>query len=297
MVLMMDNIQNGILESNPRFARFMIFSIHSLDDLKNCLQEFFKLVDGENIVVGIGQSLVESLNGKVNGLRTFTPITMPGLDIPATPAALWCWLRGDDNGELFHQSRLIESLLSPGFTLDSCIESFQFDRNRDLSGYEDGTENPTGEDAITAAIVSNQGPGLDGSSFVAVQQWVHDFDTFEMMETEEQDDIIGRHIADNDEFDEAPESAHVKRSAQENFEPEAFMLRHSMPWAQGTKGGLMFVAFGHSFNAFEAVMNRMAGKDDGIQDGLFRFTRPVTGNYFWCPPMQDGVLDLSILDM
>ena len=31
-----------------------------------------------------------------------------------------------------------------------------------------------------------------------------------------------------------------------------------------------------SFDAFEAIMERMIGKDDGILDALFIFTAPVT---------------------
>ncbi len=68
-----------------------------------------------------------------------------------------------------------------------------------------------------------------------------------------------------------------------------------MPWMAGTQAGLMFVAFGHSHAAFEAQMRRMAGQDDGIVDALFGISKPVTGAYFWCPPMRDGRLDLSRL--
>jgi putative iron-dependent peroxidase len=57
----------------------------------------------------------------------------------------------------------------------------------------------------------------------------------------------------------------------------------------------MFVAFGRSFDAFEAQMRRMAGQDDGIVDGVFKLSRPVTGAYFWCPPMRAGQLDLRRL--
>jgi hypothetical protein len=57
--------------------------------------------------------------------------------------------------------------------------------------------------------------------------------------------------------------------------------------------GLVFVAFGKSFDAFEALLNRMVGKEDGITDALFTFTRPLTGNYFWCPPSKDGRLATS----
>ena len=75
------------------------------------------------------------------------------------------------------------------------------------------------------------------------------------------------------------------------------MLRHSMPWAEDTDGGLVFVAFGKSFDAFEAILRRMLGLEDGIQDALFSFTQPISGSYFWCPPMQDSELDLSALGM
>ena len=68
-----------------------------------------------------------------------------------------------------------------------------------------------------------------------------------------------------------------------------------MPWVDGQRAGLMFVAFGASFDAFEAQMRRMAGMDDGVADALFQFTQPLTGAYFWCPPVKRGKLDLSRL--
>jgi putative iron-dependent peroxidase len=171
----------------------------------------------------------------------------------------------------------------------------------DLSGYEDGTENPKDEAAETAALVHGAGVGMDGSSFVAVQQWLHDFDAFEALGTDGQDNAIGRRRSDNEELADAPESAHVKRTAQESFEPEAFVLRRSMPWAMSNKAGLMFVAFGCSFDAFEAQMRRMAGLEDGVADALFQFSKPVNGAYFWCPPVRQGVqgarLDLQQLGL
>jgi len=276
-------------------ARYMSFNIADVDLVKECLADLKEVVDGESVVVGFGLSLVEALGASINGLHTLPADSATGIDIPSTPSALWLWLRGNDRGEIYHRSRLLEDILATSFELEDVVDSFQFDGNRDLSGYEDGTENPEGDEAVSAAIVNGQGEGLDGSSFVAVQQWLHDMNHFSSMEEKEQDDIIGRHISDNEEFDEAPESAHVKRAAQESYDPEAFILRRSMPWADGMNAGLIFVAFGKSFDAFEAILNRMLGKDDDIQDGLFQFTKPITGAYFWCPPMKEGKLNLSIL--
>jgi len=293
----MDTPQAGILADIPPFSRYLTFSLQETDELQNCLQEVAKLVDGENLVFGLGQSVLDGLGSTIPGMRILPASSTSGIEIPSTPQALWCWFRGNDRGEIYHQSRLICSLLSPAFALVDSTDSFTFDRNRDLSGYEDGTENPQGEDALNAAIVQQQGSGLNGSSFVAVQKWQHNFTAWDNMSTQQQDDSIGRHVSDNDEFDEAPESAHVKRTAQESFKPEAFILRRSMPWVDGMSGGLIFVAFGHSFDAFEAILNRMNGNEDGVPDALFSFTRPLNGCYFWCPPMHNGELNLSALGL
>jgi putative iron-dependent peroxidase len=220
------------------------------------------------------------------------------VQIPSTQPALWCWLRGEDRGELLLRGKEITRDLSEAFHLDGIIEGFKFggaDLGRDLTGYEDGTENPVGNAAADAAIVKNGEPGMGGSSFAAVQLWKHDLETFSSMPQQQQDLIIGRRKSDNEEIDDAPESAHVKRTAQESFNPEAFLLRRSMPWADGSGEGLMFVAFGCSVDAFEAQLTRMAGLEDTIVDAIFRFSVPVTGSYYWCPPMRDDHLDLSAL--
>jgi len=289
----METVQNGILSGETTLARFMTFNVIDIETAKNILIDLQKSIDGESTVIGFGVSLVTALGATINDLHNMPVNTAAGLDIPSTPAAMWLWLRGTDRGELFHRSRTLEKQLLAAFELTDVVDSFQYDENRDLSGYVDGTENPDGDDAVNAAIVSGQGEGLDGSSFVAVQQWLHDFDMLDSMTEDEKDNSIGRHISNNEEFD-APGYAHVKRTAQEDFEPEAFMLRRSMPWAEGMNGGLMFVAFGKTFTAFEAQLNRMLGNDDGIQDAIFNFTKPVSGAYFWCPPMKDGKLDLSV---
>ena len=113
----------------------------------------------------------------------------------------------------------------------------------------------------------------------------------------EQDNTFGRHRISNEEFDEAPESAHVKRAEQEAPTPEAHVLRRSMPWSDGSRAGIVFIAFGHSLEAYEVLLTRMSGAHDGIIDGLFGFTKPINGAYAWCPGMRNGQLDLRALGL
>ncbi len=293
----MVNAQPGILEPIPRLARYLTFSQRPEADARTALAALAEIVDGQEIVLGIGQSLALHLGCDIDGLRVFSARAGAGFEVPSTPAALWCWIRGADCGDILHRSRQVQRVVAPAFDVDEIIDAFQYRTSLDLTGYEDGTENPQGDDAIEAAIVAGRGPGTDGSSFVAAQQWIHDLELFESKPAGERDDIFGRRLCDNEELAQAPESAHVKRTAQENFEPEAFVLRRSMPWADEYGAGLYFVAFGKSLAAFEAQLVRMIGAEDGIVDALFTFTRPASGAYFWCPPIDNGRLDLTLLNM
>jgi putative iron-dependent peroxidase len=293
----MGQTQKGILAPVPKQARYLSFTIEQKMNPASSLRNLCKLVDGDKTVVGLGQSLVHALGREVRGLKEFPSYTGVGFDVPSTPAALWCWLRGNDRGELVHRARAIVQSVAPVLQLQHTIDGFRYKSGFDLSGYEDGTENPKGGAAVKAAVSNGQGAGLDGGSFVAVQQWIHNLDTFEAMTAHKQDQTIGRRKRDNKELRNAPACAHVKRTAQESFNPTAFVLRRSMAWAEAQRAGLVFVAFGNSSDAFNALLRRMVGAEDGIVDALFTFTRPLSGSCFWCPPMRRGHLDLCALGL
>ena len=291
---MVSHFQPGILLPVPAHARYLTFALQPGANPRTALRALREAVNGRDTVGGFGESLAQVVGASVDGLRGFPQLAGGGIDMPVTPAALWIWARGDDRGELLHRGRSIERLLGSAFRLERIVDGFRHQDGRDLSGYLDGTENPKGAKARAAALVKGS-PGIAGSSFVAVQQWVHQFDRLAKMTQRQRDNAVGRRRSDNVELGNAPSSAHVKRTAQENFEPAAFVVRRSMPWVERGKAGLMFVAFGATLDSFEAQLKRMLGLDDGIADALFGFTLPVTGAYFWCPPMRRGRLDLSVL--
>lgn len=291
----MEIVQAGILADIPQRSRYLTFVIKEPRELKTALVALSHMVDGTNIVMGVGAKIVNALRQNIPGLTTFPDYTQGPVAIPATTGDLWCWLCGEDRGELLHRGRALEVIAAPAFELHSVVDGFKYGSGLDLTGYEDGTENPHNQAAIDAAIVQGAGPGLDGSSYVAIQQWLHDLNHFESLLQVDQDAIIGRSKDDNHEISTAPESAHVKRVEQENFKPAAYILRRSMPWIENQQAGLMFVAFGKSFDAFETLLSHMAGQDDGITDALFTFSKPLTGNYYWCPPLGRDGLDLSRL--
>ncbi len=288
-------MQPGILAPLPKVARYIEFAIQNIAALSRVMKTLQTLIDGERTVAGLGVPLIRVLGKDIPGLKVFPTQVGGGVTVPSTPGALWCWLRGEDRGTLFHEERHLIERVRPALMVHQAVEGFLHAGGRDLTEYEDGTENPKGKLAEKVAIVRGQGAMLDGSSYVAVQRWVHDWKRFDEMTEQQQDIMIGRRRRNNKELSTAPTSAHVKRTAQESFQPAAFLLRRSMPWVERGESGLYFVAFGASPDPFEAQLKRMVGGDDGITDALFTFTRPVTGSLYWCPPMSNGRLNLSAI--
>jgi putative iron-dependent peroxidase len=286
--------QAGILGRPPRVGRHLTFDLRSGSDPRAAIENLRRAVPPAS-VVGFGAPLVNVLGWEIPGLRAFPGISGRGVHAPSTQHALWVFVREENNSDCFDTAQAAIAALGPDFVLDEEVGTFEYhgghdQLGHDLSGYEDGTENPTGEQARAAGIVA-QGP-LAGSSFAAVQRWLHDLPHFSTYPPAQRDNLIGRRLDDNEELPDAPVSAHVQRAAQESYNPPAFMVRRSMPWSERGQHGLYFLAFGADLDRFERVLRRMLGCDDGVVDGLFAFTRPLTGGYYWCPPVEDGRLAL-----
>jgi porphyrinogen peroxidase len=292
--------QSGILVPVPPVARHLELALRPETTSSAAAMALEKLsdralkVDGTAAVVGVGPGLASLLDIPVAGLRPFPNLKAGDVDVPSTQKSLWIWLRGEDRGELVHRTRAIAVALRTTFSLETVVDAFVYDTGRDLTGYEDGTENPKGEAATEAAIVTDVALAPAGSSFVAVQVWQHDLARFFALSKQEQDNIVGRERESNEEMPEAPAFSHVKRTAQESFDPEAFVVRRSMPWTEGARSGLVFVAFGDTLDSYEKQLRRMSGLDDGIVDGMFRFSTPLTGGYYWCPPVSGGRISFGV---
>jgi putative iron-dependent peroxidase len=287
--------QPGILAPLAPYGRSLSFSIRLEGDPKPALLRLRQAFDSDWCVVGIGEPLAKALWRDIPGLRAF-PALSSAHPIPSIQHALWIFLRAGQRGDIFDLSQKVIGLLSPEFEVSDSVETFSYDGGRDLTGYVDGTANPKPDEAEDVALVKGES-GAEKSSFVAVQRWTHDLSHFRTHSQPERDAMIGRRLDDNEEIEDAPESAHVKRTAQELFDPTAFMARRSQPWASDREQGLEFIAYCASLDPFERMMKRMAGIEDGLSDALFTFSRPVNGAYYWCPPLIDHRLDLVLLGL
>lgn len=279
--------QAPILRPVSPVGTMLVFDLDPGQDPKKGLAAIKKEPAAGDMVVGIGTPLALVLDAKIDGLRGFPALSGKGVAFPSTQGALFVSISGEERGAVLDRALVVQRKLGAGWRLMEEADTFRYKGGRDLTGYEDGTENPKGDAMLEAAIRP------DGSSFVAVQRYIHDLERFNAKDAPSRDAIIGRRFDDNEEIPDAVATAHVKRSAQESFDPPAFMVRRSMPWGTVKEHGLVFVAFVENLDRFERVLQRMAGLEDGHVDALMGFTRALSGGYYWCPGMKDDGLDLS----
>ena len=97
--------QPGILEAIPPHGRYLTCQLRVGLDPRAVLRRLASQADGQSAVVGLGASLVHELGTQIPGLKAFTGIEGARIKLPATPADLWIWLRGDDRGDLLIRSR------------------------------------------------------------------------------------------------------------------------------------------------------------------------------------------------
>lgn len=276
--------QPGVFSPVPSAARFLTFLRNPEGDARGALESLRENLWDPCVVLGVGASAAA-----VPGLR---PLPSSMTRFPATPDALFARVSHSDESDRYDACRALARRLEGAFTVREEHHAFLYAEGRDLSGFEDGTENPVGPRALDAALVSAGAPGVRGGSFALLQRWVHDLRALEALDRNARNQLIGRDRETNEELPDAPRSAHVRRAAQEDFDPPAFLVRRSMPYGGVRESGLLFLAFTASLERVERMLRRMHGDDDGVTDGLFAFSRAVTGAFFFCPPLREGRLDL-----
>ncbi|HCB05174.1 MAG TPA: Dyp-type peroxidase [Nocardioides sp.] len=240
-----------------------------------------------NLVVGVRPELWADVRaGSLpEGLTGFTAdlVGPDGFTIPATQhdAALWFAAGSYDVvfDAVLDALRRLRGLVTPA----SELRGWAYHRDRDLTGFEDGSENPTLASAPSYALVPDGSPGA-GGSVLLLQQWVHDPAWLELTDAE-QEAAIGRTKAGSIELDPRPESSHVARTDQDDT---GHILRRNTAYGTATAHGTVFVGFASSRAPLHVMLERMAGID-GPRDGLTRFATPLTGAYYWVPASDDLV--------
>ena len=119
------------------------------------------------------------------------------------------------------------------------IPSGVYRRDRDSTGFIDGSENPSLIDASDAALIPKGEPG-GGGNVLILQKRKHDTNAWEFLPIVQQERIMGRRKLDNVELYDKPSDLYVASTDQDQF---GKIFRRKMLYGTVTDHGTMFVGF------------------------------------------------------
>ncbi|MED5608711.1 Dyp-type peroxidase [Pseudomonas sp. JH-2] len=206
----------------------------------------------------------------------------------STPGDLLFHIRAERMDLCFELETQIMARLGDAVRTADEVHGFSYFDARDLLGFVDGTENPSGQAATDATLVAGEDEPFVAGSYVIVQKYLHDLAQWNALPVAEQERIIGRHKLSDIELDDAvkPSNAHNALTTIIEDGEQLEILRDNMPFGDIAKGefGTYFIGYARSPRRIERMLENMfIGQPPGNYDRLLDFSRAVTGSLFFVP--------------
>jgi porphyrinogen peroxidase len=254
----------------------------------------FRDLEGHlSCVTGFGAAAWDRIAGtdRPAGLHSFREIKAGPRHAVATAGDVLFHVRATRMDLCFELASQIMTRLGGAVTVADEVHGFKYFDDRDLIGFVDGTENPTGAAAARAVLIGAEDPAFAGGSYVIVQQYLHDVAAWNRLPAEEQEKIIGRAKLSDIELadDVKPSSAHNALTTITGDDGEEVQIvRDNMPFGSVGDGryGTYFIGYARSPAPIEQMLTNMfVGRPEGNYDRLLDFSTAVTGCLFFVPPV------------
>ncbi|WP_308470875.1 MULTISPECIES: Dyp-type peroxidase [unclassified Rathayibacter] len=241
-------------------------------------------------LVGIGSDAWDRFGGEGRPaqLHPFREVVGAAHTAVSTQTDLLFHIRAERDDACFEFERLLLDALGEDVVVRDEVVGFRYFDNRDLLGFVDGTENPTGEALPRVALIGAEDAAFANGSYLVVQKYLHDLTAWHALTTEQQERVIGRSKADNVEREDDPAQLSHKGLATvvDAGGTEHDILRDNMPFGRPGRGefGTYFLGLAADLSVIETMLTRMfVGVPAGRHDRLLDFSTATTGGVYFVP--------------
>jgi putative iron-dependent peroxidase len=210
----------------------------------------------------------------------------------ATPGDLLFHIRAERFDFCFELERVLLAALGTNVRVVDEVHGFRYFDARDVLGFVDGTENPTGAAMHAATLIADEDEAFAGGSYVVVQKYLHDMNAWEQLTTEQQERIIGRTKLTDMELDDASAAQKSHKSLNTIVDAsgvEHDILRDNMPFGRpgAAEFGTYFIGYARELWVIEQMLHNMfVGEPAGAYDRLLDYSTAVTGTTFFVPSRE-----------
>lgn len=258
---------------------------------------------GINLCLGFGPTLLKDLTKDVpNDFQPFETVKSvdgSGREAKGTQEELLLWMNSPRKDQVWKAQWDARQALVGHMKVARETMTFIYGNSLDMTGFIDGTGNPTPDREREVAVVPDGQPGA-GGSFILAQRWIHDLAGWEKQSLGEQEGVFGRTKADSTRLDKQPAHSHLSHvelrqgaTADASKPKRDEIARRSTPYAfhDGTVG-LYFMAFCKAQAPFRERLRAMYAADGGVRDKLVDFSNPASGSFYFAPSVEtlDGSL-------
>jgi porphyrinogen peroxidase len=239
--------------------------------------------------IGIGSDAWDRLHRpqRPAQLRRFAEIHGAVHTAPATPGDLLFHIRAERPDMCFDLERLIMQALGDSVAVQDEVHGFRYFDSRDLLGFVDGTENPTGSALGQSALIQSDDASFEGGSYIVVQKYLHRLDRWQALDTASQEAIIGRTKLDNVELEDPGQESHKSLTTiVDEHGVEHDILRDNMPFGRPGQAeyGTYFIGYSRNLWVIEQMLHNMfVGGKTGHHDRILDFSTAITGSTFFAP--------------
>jgi putative iron-dependent peroxidase len=241
-------------------------------------------------IVGIGSAMWDQLGRatRPSHLRPFAEVHGAVHTAISTPGDLLFHIRAERSDQCFELEKLILDALGDAITVVDEVQGFRYFDARDLLGFVDGTENPTGNAMYQAAVIGEEDAEFAGGSYVVVQKYLHNLTAWAALSVSDQERIIGRSKVDNVELDDGNgrKSHKSLNTIVDGNGVERHILRDNMPFGRPGQAefGTYFIGYSRDLAVIEQMIRNMfVGEPVGQYDRLLDFSTAATGTSFFVP--------------
>ncbi|CAN7651990.1 Dyp-type peroxidase [Caballeronia sp. LjRoot31] len=261
-------------------------------DIAALVRSVGKRVPSGNLscVCGFGSDAWDTLFGapRPAGLHPFREFGEGERRAVGTPGDILLHIRADQMDLCFELATQLVGRLGDAVSVVDEVHGFRYFDMRSMVGFVDGTENPTGREAVDFTLIRDEDPEFTGGSYVLVQKYLHDMTGWNALSVETQERIIGRTKLSDIELDAAvkPSSSHSSLTTIVENGEEVKILRDNMPFGRPGAGefGTYFIGYARSPEPIEQMLENMfVGRPPGNYDRLLDYSRAVTGGLFFVP--------------